>query len=176
MRLIISTLACPLLVIALLTSCGGGSDSATPSPSVAATTASIAQPSATASIEDEVRAAYLDYWTAYSAALLDLDPSLATNNASGAELDRIANEIDGYRAQGLAMRIRVEHNFTVLDLAANTATVVDDMTNNSFFVDAVTKEPPEAAGNGEQIQDTFYLEKINGRWLVVSSTRLRADG
>jgi hypothetical protein len=164
-----------LLSAIAIVACNGddGSDG-TPTPSPIFSTA--ATPSATPSIENEVGAAYLDYWDAYSAALLELDVSLAGESASGKELDRIAVEIAGLQAQGLALRVRVEHNFAVIDPSDNTASVVDDIVNNSFFVDAETKEPPEAEGSGERIQDTFNLEKINGRWVVVSSTRLQVGG
>jgi hypothetical protein len=53
--------------------------------------------------------------------------------------------------------------------------VVDNIVNNSFLVDAETKEPPEAEGSGDRFQDTFSLEKIDGRWVVVKSTRVQVE-
>src|SRR5450830_1830671 len=103
MKLIILMLTCPLLVIAILSSCGGGSDS-TPTPSATAAPSSTTQSSATPSIEDEIGGAYLQYWDAYSAALLALDSAPVAQSASGQQLQRIQDEIDGLRAQGVAER------------------------------------------------------------------------
>ncbi|MDP9180645.1 MAG: hypothetical protein M3O21_02860 [Chloroflexota bacterium] len=171
MRLIISTLACPLLVITLLTSCGGGSDSATLTPSATALPSSTAQPSATSSIEAEVGDAYLQYWDAYSAALLALDSTPVAQFASGQQLQRIQDEIDGLHAQGVAERVVVEHHFAVIGATATTATVSDQIVNNSFFVDPVTKDPPSAAGSGERFTDTYKMAKVGDRWVVVNGSR-----
>ena len=54
--------------------------------------------------------------------------------------------------------------------------MVDEIVNNSFLVDAETKEPPEAEGSGERFQDTFDMEKVDGRWVVVKTTRIRVEG
>ncbi len=164
-----------LAVTVVLTACsGGGGGAETPTasarPSVTAQTAS---PSETASLKGEVGDAYLHYWDAYSAALLNLDPSLVEQLAGGEQLHRIRNEIDGLRAQGVAERTVVEHHFVVIGATATTATVSDEIVNNSFFVDPVTKYPPSAAGSGERFTDIYQMEKVGDRWIVVNGSRQR---
>lgn len=165
----------------LFVACGGNdSDPATPAataatasptPSVMATPEP--GPTATRSIEEEVREAYLAYWDAYAAALLNLDLSLVADFAMGDELELIREEIEALRADGLAARIVVEHTIGTVQVTERTAIVVDRIISNSFRVDAVTKDPPEAQGSGEVLNDTFFLEEIDGRWIVVRSSRQR---
>ena len=71
----------------------------------------------------------------------------------------------------VALRVVVEHDFAVLEVADGTATVFDEYVNNSFAVDPETKEPPTAAGSGEVLRDAFFLERLDGRWFVVRSVR-----
>jgi hypothetical protein len=132
-----------------------------------------ATPTPTPSLEDQVSEAYLNYWDAYSDALFELDATLAQGVASGEELDRIREEIDDLRSQGLALKTVVEHDFVIVEASEGSATLLDEIVNNSFFIDAETKEPPQAEGSGEVLRDTFYLEKLEGQWMVVRSTRQR---
>ena len=166
-----------------LAACGGGDASPTPTPTatVAASptvTPTEPVPTATPSLEEreaEVSAAYLAYWDAYAEAVLNLDVSLVEGLAAGDELESIREEIEGLRAEGVAMRIVVEHDFMVVDLTATDAIVIDELVNNSFTVDPETKEPFEAEGAGNALRDTVRLELMDGRWVVVSGTRERRE-
>jgi hypothetical protein len=163
-----------LVATGMLAACNGDdvSDGAA-TPSASPSAVETAEPTATPSLEDEVGAAYLQYWDAYSAALLELDVSLAEEFASGEQLQRIREEIDGFRSQGVALRTVVDHDFVVVEASATTATVLDEIVNNSFFVDPVTKDPPTAEGSGETFTDTYELDKVGSRWIVVDGSRLR---
>ncbi len=123
--------------------------------------------------EEAVRVAYLAYWDAYASAVLNLDPSLAAPFATGEELAGIQQEIEAFRRQGVALRVVVAHSIAVTNLSDRSATVLDRYVNNSFAVDARTKEPPSAPGSGEVIEDVFFLEKVEGRWVVIRSVRQR---
>jgi len=183
MRRLAIMVALAALALAVFGCDGGGGDGerveGQGSPTPAATATAIVAPtqtppaSATVSPEEEVEAAYLRYWDAYSQALLDLNPALVEGVAAGEELQRIQEEIHGLRSQGLALRVDVSHNFVVVDMTSNSATFYDEITNNSFYVDAETKEPGQASGRGEILKDTFYFQKISGDWKVVRSTRQR---
>jgi hypothetical protein len=160
-----------LAATAVLTGCGGDGGSGTATPSATPAASGTTQPSATPAVEAAVGDAYLKYWDAYSAALLALDSAPVESLATGDQLRRIQNEIDGLRAQGVAERVVVEHHFAVIGATATTATVSDEIVNNSFFVDPVTKDPPSAAGNGERFTDTYQMEMVGDRWVVVNGSR-----
>lgn len=163
-----------LLVAALAAACGGDDADPTPTATVAANPSpppTAPQPTATPDAEADVVAAYLRYWDLYAEAVLNLDHSGLIGAASDEELQQVQEEIETLRAQGVALRVVVEHRPTVIELTATTATVFDEMTNNSFFVDPETHEPPEGEGSGETLVDTFFLEKVDGQWIVVRSIR-----
>ena len=172
--------ACLLgLGVALFAACGsngGSTPEGTPSamPPTGTSTASVsATPTSVRSLEDEVRAAYLAYWGAYRAALLELDPSRVEAFAARDELRRVQDEVMMLRAQGVALRVVVEHNVDLIELSPERAVLRDRQVNNSFYVNPTTKEPPTGTGSGEVITDLFVLERTGGRWVVVSSARQR---
>ncbi len=166
-------LGCSALMVAA--ACGGSDDESTPAatatltPETANPTAS--QQTATPDPEAEVIAAYLRYWDLYAEAVLNLDHSVLLGVASEEELQQVQEEIETLRAQGVALRVVIEHRPTVIELTETTATVFDEMTNNSFYVDPETHEPPEGEGSGETLVDTFFLEKVDGQWIVIRSIR-----
>jgi hypothetical protein len=162
----------------LLAACDGGGGepttpagepSPTPSPPVTAT----AEATPTPTVEEEATQAYLAYWDAYAQAVLNLDASPLQDVAGGEELQRIQDEIEDLRSEGSAARIRVEHDYVIVESSPDSVVLIDEITNNSFLVDADTKEPTDAPGSGEILRDTFYLEKTGDTWLVVRSTRQR---
>lgn len=177
MKTITVTLTLALALLAGLVAACNGDDSSdetsTPSRTNAPTESASPQPSPTQPLEEQISEAYLDYWDAYSEALLELDLSLVEDFAGGEQLERIREEIEGFRDQGVALRTVVEHDFIVVEATPTTATVVDEIVNNSFFVDPVTKDPPTAEGSGEMFTDTYQLEKADDQWIVVDGSRLR---
>ncbi len=150
---------------------------AAPSPAPAATAAPVPAstptpaPTPAPSVEEEVEAAYLAYWEAYASAALHLDASLVEGFAAGGELRRIREEIAALEAQGVALRVVVEHDVLVVVTSASTAAVVDHVTNRSFYVDPVSLEPPRAEGGGEVLRDTVFMERRGERWVVTGSQR-----
>lgn len=172
-RFVISVAVCALVFT--VTACDGGNGGnldSTPSPSRSPSVTS-GRPTATLSPEEEATNAYLRYWDAYAQAVLNLDASFVQGIATGEELRRIQDEIEELRSQGQAVRIRVEHNYAIVEASADSVVLLDEITNNSFLVDANSKEPTDASGSGEVLRDTFYLEKTGDAWLVVRSTRQR---
>lgn len=167
-----STSTITLAVMLLVLGCGGNND-AQPTKTPFATPTVLPTATATASLqpEDEVLTAYEAYLEAYREALLQLDDSLADTVATGEERQRIRQEINTMRSQGVALRLVTTHNPVIIDITANSAVVFDESIDNSFFVDAVTKDPPVASGSGERLQQTFYFEKVDSTWLVVRGVR-----
>ncbi|MGE0538770.1 MAG: hypothetical protein AB7R89_01135 [Dehalococcoidia bacterium] len=131
-------------------------------------------PTATPAPQEEVLAAYHRYWEAYGQALLDLDPTRVQDVAAGDRLQRIQEEINELRRRGVAARTNVINNPVLVEIDTDSATIYDELVNNSFYVDAVTKQPSQASGSGEVVRDTYQLQKIDGVWKVVGSSRLVA--
>lgn len=172
------TVAVGVVCAAALVACGGGSS--TPAPTATAqpttATATAVTPTATATpsrdaLIAEVSKAYLAYWDAYAAAVLHLDIKRVEGFASGAELASIREEIEKLRADGIAARIRVEHDFDVISVTGSSAVIVDEYVNNSFVVDAKTLAPEDAKGPGNVVKDTILLERMDGRWVVTRGAR-----
>lgn len=161
----------------LMAACGG--DDPAPTPTATTTTATVTATStataiSTPSLEElqaEVEAAYLAYWDAYADAVLHLDVSRLEGFAHGEELESISDEIESLRADGVGLRVRVEHDIAIVDLSDARAFVVDQIVDNSFYVDAATLLPEEAEGSGEQYRDAITLERVNGRWMVTAGSR-----
>jgi hypothetical protein len=161
--------------------CGGSADPATPTPTAASratatsapTSAATAPPTeASASLEEEIADAYLAYWEAYKAALLNLDASLVEDVAAGEELERIRGQIEGLKADGVAARVVVEHDFAVVQTDEESAVVIDEFLDRSFYVDAVTKQPETSDVEGRRARDVFHFRRGDeGRWVVTLSVR-----
>jgi hypothetical protein len=166
-----------IMCAAVLAACGGGSATPSPTPTAEPTaTATASASTATASpsrdaIVAEVSQAYLAYWDAYADAVLHLDITRVERFASGAELASIREEIDKLRADGVALRVVVEHDFAVIDVTGAVALVEDQIVDNTFYVDAKTLDPPTAAGSGDRYRDLVRLERLDGRWTVTSGAR-----
>jgi len=185
MTVIRAAVMCVVWAIAtiVLAACGGGDASPTPTPTAtvaASPTVTPTEPPATATpsleeIAEEVAEAYLAYWDAYAEAVLNLDASLVEGFAAGEELESIRAEIEELRAEGVAMRVVVEHDFAVVDVTSTDAIVIDELVNNSFYVDPETKEPSEGQGSGAVLQYTFLMELIDGRWMVASGSQKAPD-
>lgn len=163
-----------LLLAVIAAACGG--DDTDPTPTATATsnpnqTPTAPQPTATPDAEGEVIAAYLRYWDLYADAVLHLEATLVADVASDEELQRVRDDVEMLRSQGVAARVVLEHNPVVIEASATSATVLDEITNNSFYVDPETLEPQEGEGSGETLTDTFFLEKVDGQWIVVRSVR-----
>ncbi|MEX2230413.1 MAG: hypothetical protein WEB13_12340 [Dehalococcoidia bacterium] len=148
---------------------------ATATPVLASTTVipETATPSATPSAEDEVGAAYLASWAAYTRAVRELDPSGLDAVMTGPMLDRTRAEIADLQNQGRAARIVVDHHFVVarIDAVAGTATIVDEYVNRSYLVNAETGERIGAVPPPHTVSDTFYLVRENDQWKVRDSVR-----
>jgi hypothetical protein len=175
-KALLAGLALTVAIVLFGAGCSSDDDSPTDAnssnPGEPTTTAS-ATPTTAASVEDAILADYMRYWDAYSAAALNLDASLVEGFAAGAELESIRAELVDLRSQGVALRVVLTHDPVVVEISGDTAILMDEMVNNSFYVDPVTKEPPAASGSGEVLKDTFHLEHVDGRWVVTESSRQR---
>lgn len=142
-------------------------------------TGASAVPSASADnspLAQQVFAAYQHYWQVYSDAAFNLDTTHLSEVATGQELQEIQDEINGLRQRNRAARVVVEHHFFVFDVTPKDAKVYDEVRNSSFYVDPVTKQPPQGSQQVDIEKDTFYLADVQGVWKVTKSTRQRDSG
>jgi hypothetical protein len=96
-----------------------------------------------------------------------LDGSRLTEIMPGAELAGSLHYLDELRASGRAVRTKVGHNVRVSRALADEAEVVDDVTDWSVYVDAVTRQPLQPEPAGRQLREVYFLRKIDGVWKVV---------
>lgn len=171
-----------VIALAAITVGGCGDGDAEPTPT-ATGTATAQTPTATsepteiptASIEDEIVEAYLAHWDAYADAVLNLDISLVEDYATGEELEAIRSEIEQLRADGVALRVVVEHDFVVASVEDSRAVVLDEIVSNSFYVDPETKQPDKGEGSGDVLRYATHLERIDEQWIVARVEQERSD-
>ena len=146
------------------------------SPVVSPTTSNATSPAPSASgdnssLGQEVAAAYKHYWAVYSDALLNLDTSQVSQVATGDELQRMQQEVAGFRAKNHALRVVVDHHFFVFDVTPTDAKVYDETSDRSYTVDPVTKQPPTGPDQADIEKDIYFLRDIDGTWKVTKSVR-----
>ena len=175
-RLVI--LAVSLAAVLALVACGGDDDaSATPTSdsrtsSPVASTATSVPTTVTPSPEDEVLAAYADYWEVYAAALRDRDSSHLAEVMTGPRLDRGLQEVAALEAQGRAIALMVESDPVVLEGRGDQALIEDEYQNNSYYIDPETKQTMGATPSApETLKDTVTMQRIDGVWKVRDGVR-----
>ncbi len=135
--------------------------------------APVAKPTADPAVAKEVEQAYLKYWQVYGDALLSLDTSRVPDVAMDEELRRIQEQVDSFKQRKQAVRVDVSHRYFVFDVSGDDAKVYDEITNRSWAVDAVTKEPSKGPGESDLEKDTYFFKKIDGTWRVTKSVTQR---
>lgn len=175
-RLVI--MAVGLSAVLPLVACDGDSDASdTPTPdtrtsSPVASTATSVPTTVTPSPEDEVLAAYADYWEVYAAALRDRDSSHLAEVMTGPRLDRGLQEVAALEAQGRAIALMVESDPVVLEVRGDQALIADEYQNNSYYIDPETKQPMGATPSApETLKDTVTMQRIDGVWKVRDGVR-----
>jgi len=122
-------------------------------------------------IERAVLDAYLRSREVDVRAYARLDPvDLPTVFADSALAAR-RREIDDRRASGRPMAIHMTYHPHVTVLGPALAVVDDDVENHSVRLDPVTGAPVEADPHN-LLQDTYTLERREGRWFVVLTARV----
>lgn len=136
----------------------------TPPPS---TTTSEAIPAASplSSAEHEVEAAYLRSWDVYTDAMLRLDPSRLEEAYSGSALEVRKAEIADLAKLQTPVRVRVDHDYEVVLVNADTAFVLETYLNHSVYLDGATMQPIEPDPNNV-LEREYVLRKEPGGWRV----------
>jgi hypothetical protein len=123
-----------------------------------------------------VSEAYLQFWSVYTYAFLNLDPAPLDQVAAGDELAVLQHDIEANHSQGRALKTDVQHQFAVIVAINDQAVVTDDIRDSSIYVDPETEEPlPGQAVTGSpdkasEYKGVYRLQLINNTWKVVEGT------
>lgn len=140
------------------------SDPATPTSTAPPTPPStIHDPS---SIEGQIEADYLATWDAFARAMAGADEAHLEDAFADKALQYRTTDVERVRAQGLAARIEVEHDYDIEQLTDTRAAVVDDLVNHMRLVDPSTGAFTEPDPNSP-LGRAFTLELRGDRWIVI---------
>lgn len=120
----------------------------------------------------EVEIAYLAFWDTFARALLELEPNLLDEVATGEALTVLKEQAQEQKDQNQPVQVRVEHNYTIQIIDDSTASVEDRYVSHNVRLDPETKEPIESDPN-EQLHYSYTLRKVDGRWKVAEVIEVR---
>lgn len=132
-------------------------------------------PSINTSGEDptaEVERAYLRFWEAWTRANLDLDPSLMAAVTTGPLQQLFVEQIEELKAKNEPARISVEHNYEIVLLGPDIASVEDRYVNHSVRLDPDTLQPTEPDPNAP-VRKSHTLRKVDDQWKVAEIIEYR---
>ena len=94
-----------------------------------------------ASVEGAVEAAYLRSWDVYAEAVYDLvlDEQALAEVYTELSLENLKGEIQARADDGRAALVRIDHNYEITLVDAETALVVDAYRNHQVLIDPVSK-------------------------------------
>jgi hypothetical protein len=120
----------------------------------------------------EVERAYLRFWEVWTSANVDLDPSLMAEVTTGHLLELFVEELQELKAKDEPARIAVEHNYEIVLLGPDVASVEDRYVNHSVRIDSETLQPIEPDPN-VPVRKSHTLRKVNGQWKVAEIIEYR---
>jgi hypothetical protein len=144
------------LVAGFLTLGGKGS-----SPSASPTGNSVTPTDVRAQVEQ----AYLRAWDVWADALLRLDPSRLSEVLTGRALEVITGQVEEQAKKDQPVRIRVEHDYTIVLVDATTASIDDRYINHNVRLDPKTMKPIEPDPNRRE-RITFTMKLVNATWKI----------
>lgn len=116
-------------------------------------------------VRAQVEQAYLRAWDVWADALLRLDPSRLSGALAGKALELVTAQVNEQRRINQPVRVRAEHNYRVVLINANTASVDDHYINHNVRLDPKTLQPIEADSN-ERVHRTFTMKWVDGTWKI----------
>ncbi|CAN5856727.1 hypothetical protein BH23PLA1_BH23PLA1_14880 [soil metagenome] len=120
----------------------------------------------------EVERAYLRFWEVWTRANADLDPSLMAEVTTGHLLELFVEQLQELKAKDEPARIAVEHNYEIVLLDPDIASVEDRYVNHSVRIDSETLQPIEPDPN-VPVRKSHTLRKVNGQWKVAEIIEYR---
>ena len=155
---------------------------ASPTSKPATTATQSVLPTPTTDQAAEIGAAYKRYFDVRGEALLNLDPTLLDEVASGQALAGLQSDIEDDRSQGRALQTNVEHDVYILDVQGDEADVADRYKDSSIYVDPESHVPlpgqvaPASPEVAPAVSVVYHLQRIDGAWKVVSGQRFVPQG
>ena len=151
---------------------------ATASPTPVPPTPSLAPPEQTPTLTPlptveptlaaEVGQAYEHYWRVRSQALLELDPTNLPDVMDGEYLQMFESRLEALAEQGKAIKTQISLNYKVVLANTQSATVLDRIEDDSYYVKAGSSEPLSDPAN-DVLSLEVKLIKRDGLWKVVES-------
>ncbi len=145
----------------------------TQEPSTPSVTASEDSPSPTPrplSPKEAVKDAYLRQWEVYARAVRTLRPRGLSEIFTGKALKAVRREVAQLARRQTPVRVRVQHDITIVIADATTAAVDDRYINHSVTIDPSSGRPTERDPN-EVIHEVYTLKKVQGVWKVSAIVR-----
>lgn len=123
-------------------------------------------------IERDVQAAYQKYLEVYAEAVANLDTSHLSEVLSGQALQWVTDEVNDLKAQGRSVKVIEDDRVILFGRTTETsATLVDEYTSRSVYVDPKTKQPLPRSGPSTSVRQSYEFRKIDGVWKIVDGTR-----
>ena len=165
-------------------------DSTNPRPTVqarVAATANVPAPTVTVDVRSqlptqtpvqrEVEAAYQKYLDVYAQAVADLDTSHLTDVLDGQALQWVTAEVNDLKAQGRPVKVIEDNRILLFGRTTDTsATLVDEYTSRSVYVDPATKQPLTRSTPPTRVRQSYEFRKVGGVWKIVDGTRETLNG
>lgn len=146
-------------------------------PTTAAASASPGLRTADPAAEREIEEAYRMYLRIYSDAVLNLDTSRLHEVLDGRALQLVTDEVNELKARGRPVKIiEDERTIAFARVTEAGATLVDEYTSRSVYVDPRTLQPLPRTGPPARIRQSYELQKVAGVWKIIDGTREALNG
>ncbi len=125
-------------------------------------------PTVDPALATEVGRAYETYWRVRAQAVLLLDSTHLSEVMDGDHLIQVEQRINELRTEGRAIKTKVALNYSIVEADPASASVVDRIDDDSYYVKAGT-EVPLTQPAADVLRVLFRLRKSSGVWKVVDS-------
>jgi hypothetical protein len=147
----------------------GGSTAPTTSPVVLQTEADVSR--LRTPLEQDIARAYFRYWAVYAAAMETLDATRLPEVTVGGRLEEAMAEVSDVKADGVAAKIQVSHNVSIVQVGDTEATVRDEYKDTSYAIQPVTRAAVGTPGPSSRTVNAYFLRRIDGAWKVIGGRR-----
>ncbi len=128
-------------------------------------------------VQREVEAAYQRYLDVYAQAVANLDTSHLADVLDGQALQWVTDEVNDLKAQGRPVKVIEDERILLFGRTTDTsATLVDEYTSRSVYMDPATKQPLTRSTPPTRVRQSYEFRKVGGAWKIVDGTRETLNG